>query len=112
MSQREVAIVGKNNTRVKVNGQEEILAKVSMLGSSTMVLNDANPVTGEFESIIVLEDTIFNSIDYGSVSILPFLVSTPASTVKAGAILSIGSGQYITGVRLVSGSVVLVRRQA
>lgn len=109
MSQREVAIVGKNNTKVKVNGQEEILTKASMLGSSTMVLNDANPIQGIFESIVVLEDTVFNSILVNNGEVLPSLVSTPATAVKAGAILSWGQGQYFNTVRLTSGSVLLVK---
>ena len=109
MSQREVAIVGKNNTKVKVNGQEEILTKASMLGSSTMVLNDTNLIQGIFESIVVLEDTVFNSILVNNGEVLPSLVSTPATAVKAGAILSWGQGQYFNTVRLTSGSVLLVK---
>lgn len=109
MSQREVAIVGKNNTKVKVNGQEEILTKVSMLGSPTLVLNDANPITGTFESIKVLEDTVFNSVTVGGQQVLSSLVTTPATAVKAGAILSWGQGQYFDSIRLVSGSVLLVK---
>jgi hypothetical protein len=33
MSQREVAIVGSNNTKAKVTGQEELLVKVNSYGS-------------------------------------------------------------------------------
>ena len=110
MSQREIAIVGSNNTRAKVTGQEEILTKASMLGSSTVVLNNASPITGEFESIVVLEDTVFNSIILGGGEVLPSLVTTPATAVKAGAIISWGQGQFFTTVRINSGSVLLVRR--
>lgn len=109
MSQREVAIVGKNNTKVKVNGQEEILTKVSMLGSSTVVVNDANPITGTFESITVLENTVFSSITVLGKEVLSNMVTTPATAVKAGAVLSWGQGQYFDSIRLVSGSVLLVR---
>lgn len=110
MSQREVAIVGKNNTKVKVNGQEEILTKASMLGSSTVVVNNANPIVGEFESIVVLEDTVFNSIQVNGGEVISNMIATPATAVKAGAILSWGQGQFFTTVRLTSGSVLLVRR--
>ena len=110
MSQREVAIVGKNNTKVKVNGQEEMLTKASMLGSSTIVVNDANPLTGEFESIVVLEDTLFNSIEINGQNVMSRVISTPANIVKAGAIISWGQGQFFTTVRLTSGSVLLVRK--
>lgn len=110
MSQREVAVVGKNNTKVKVTGQEELLTKASMLGSSTVVLNNASPITGEFESIVVLEDTIFNSLIVNNAEVLPNLVTAPATAVKAGAIISWGQGQFFTTVRINSGSALLVRR--
>jgi hypothetical protein len=110
MSQREVAIVGSNNTKAKVTGQQEILTKASMLGSSTVVLNNTSPFTGEFESIVVLEDTIFNSLIVNGREVLPSLVTTPATAVRAGAIISWGQGQFFTTVRINSGSVLLVRR--
>ena len=110
MSQREVTIVGQNNTKVKITGQQEILTKASMIGSSNVVVNDANPITGEFESIVVLEDTIFNSIQLSGVEMLTRVITTPANVVRAGAIISWGQGQYFTTIRLTSGSVLLVRR--
>jgi hypothetical protein len=110
MSQREVAIVGHNNTKVKITGQQEILTKSSMIGSSTVVLNDVNTITGEFESIVVLEDTVFNSIKVNNQEVLTNLVTTPALPVRAGAILSWGQGQYFNSLKLSSGSVLLVRR--
>lgn len=110
MSQREVAVVGKNNTKVKVTGQEELLTKASMLGSSTVVLNNTSPITGEFESIVVLEDTVFNSLIVNNAEVLSSLVTAPATAVKAGAIISWGQGQFFTTVRINSGSALLVRR--
>ena len=110
MSQREVAIVGSNNTKAKVTGQEELLTKVSMLGSSTIIVNDTNTVIGEFESIVVLEDTIIGGIEVNNLNVLPNLVTSPALPVRAGAILSWGKGQYFNAVKLLSGSVLLVRR--
>ena len=109
MSQREVTIVGHNNTKVKITGQQEILSKASMLGSSTIVLNNASPLVGEFESIVVLEDTVFNSIQVNGGEVISNMIATPATAVKAGAILSWGQGQSFTTVRLTSGSVLLVR---
>ena len=110
MSQREVTIVGHNNTKVKVTGQQEILTKASMLGSSTIVINDINTITGEFESIVVLEDTIFNSIEINGLNVTTRVISTPANIVRAGAIISWGQGQFFTSVKLASGSVLLVRK--
>jgi hypothetical protein len=110
MSQREVAIVGHNNTKVKVTGQQEILTKASMIGSSTIIVNDASPITGEFESIVVLEDTVFNSISLNGLEVITRVITTPLTPVRAGAIISWGQGQFFTTVRLTSGSVLLVRR--
>ena len=110
MSQREVTIVGHNNTKVKITGQQEMLTKASMLGSSTIVVNDTNSITGEFESIVVLQDTIFTSIQINGLNVMSSVISTPANVVKAGAIISWGQGQSFTAVQLTSGSVVLVRK--
>lgn len=110
MSQREVTIVGQNNTKVKVTGQQEILTKASMLGSSTIVVNDANPIVGEFEYIVVLEDTIFNSIEINGLNVMTRLITTPATAVKTGAIISWGQGQVFTTIRLTSGSVLLYKK--
>jgi hypothetical protein len=110
MSQREVAIVGHNNTKVKVTGQQEILTKASMIGSSTIIVNDTNTVTGEFESIVVLEDTIIGGIEVNNLNVLPNLITSPALPVRAGAILSWGQGQYFNAIKLLSGSVLLIRR--
>ena len=110
MSQREVTIVGHNNTKVKITGQQEILTKASMLGSSTIIVNDTNTVTGEFESIVVLEDTIIGGIEVNNLNVLSNLITSPALPVRAGAILSWGQGQYFNAIKLLSGSVLLVRR--
>lgn len=111
MSNKQVKIHGgPNNTAVTVSGQEELLVKQSMLGSPTLVINDINAVTGEFESIVVLENTVFTSITVNGVNALSSLVTTPATAVKAGAIISLGRGQYINGVQLTSGSVLAIRK--
>jgi hypothetical protein len=111
MPNREVKIHGgPSNTAAKVTGQEELLVKQSMIGSSTLVINDATAVTGEFESIVVLENTVFSSISVAGANVLSSLVTTPATAVKAGAIISWGRGQFITGIQLTSGSVLAVRR--
>ena len=34
MSQREVAIVGRNNTKAAVTGQEELLVKINSIGTA------------------------------------------------------------------------------
>jgi hypothetical protein len=41
MSQREVAITGKNNTKAAVTGQEELLVRVNSVNSSTGLATEA-----------------------------------------------------------------------
>lgn len=111
MPNREVKIHGgPNNTAAKVTGQEELLIKQSMIGSPTLVINDVNTVLGEFESIVVLEDTVFSAIFIGNDNVISSLITTPATAVRAGAIISWGLGQFITRIKLTSGSVLAVRR--
>lgn len=111
MPNREVKIQGgPNNTSTMVTGQQELLVKTSMIGSSTLVINDTTAVTGTFESIIVLEATVFSNITVAGSNVLSSLVTTPATGVKAGAIISWGQGQPITTIQLTSGSVLAVRR--
>jgi hypothetical protein len=111
MPNRQVKIHGgPNNTGVSVTGQEELLVKQSMIGSSTLVINDTNAVTGTFESIVVLETTVFSNISVAGADVLNSLVTSPATAVKAGAIISWGQGQPITTIQLTSGSVLAVRR--
>jgi cytoskeletal protein RodZ len=40
MSQKEVAIVGHNNTRAQVTGQEELLVKVNSIGSTSGIATE------------------------------------------------------------------------
>jgi hypothetical protein len=111
MPNREVKIHGgPNNTAAAVTGQEELLIKTSMVGTATLVINDTAAVTGEFESIVVLEDTIFSNISVLGTNMLSSLVTTPATAVRAGAIISWGRGQFFTTIQLTSGSVLAVKR--
>ena len=111
MPNREVKIHGgPSNTAAKVTGQEELLVKQSMIGSPTLVINDTTIIVGEFESIVVLEDTVFDTITVAGANVISSLITDPATAVKAGAIISWGLGQFITRIKLTSGSVLAVRR--
>jgi len=111
MSNRQVKIHGgPNNTAATVTGQEELLVKQSMIGSATVVINDTNALTGEFESITVLADAVFTSIVVNGANVVSTLITTPATAVKAGAVIAFGRGQYITSIQLASGSAYAVRR--
>lgn len=83
---------------------EEIL----VASQGTIVVNDTNEKTVTCDAIFVLEDTVFNSIKVAGVDIKADLISTPATAVKAGAMLRASGARKFSGVDLVSGSVVLI----
>ena len=78
------------------------------LAQGSYVVNDATEVTKSFDCLLVLEDTIFTSLKIGGVDKLSEYVSTPATAVKAGAIIRAKNVLKFSGVQLTSGSVLLV----
>jgi hypothetical protein len=83
---------------------EEIL--VAQQG--TVVVNDTTEKTTTHDAIFVLEDTVFNAIKVGGVDVKASLITTPATAVKAGAMIRATGGSKFSGVKLTSGSVVLI----
>lgn len=82
--------------------------EILIAGQGTYILNDTTEFTGNFDAIAVLEDTVFNSIKIAAVDVKSSYISTPATAVKAGAIIRPTSAQKFSGVKLTSGSVALV----
>jgi hypothetical protein len=82
--------------------------EVLVASQGTIVVNDTNEKTVTHDAIFVLEDTVFNSIKVAGVDIKADLISTPATAVKAGAMLRASGARKFSGVDLVSGSVVLI----
>ena len=82
--------------------------EILIAGQGTYILNDTTEFTGNFDAIVVLEDTVFNSIKIETVDVKSSYISTPATAVKAGAIIRPTSAQKFSGVKLTSGSVALV----
>lgn len=74
----------------------------------TFILNNTNVYTGKVDSIVVLEDTVFNKISINSIDVKSSYIGTPATAVKAGAIITPQSDAVFNEVDLVSGSVALV----
>ena len=74
----------------------------------TFIVNDTTEKTISHDAIVVLEDTVFNSIKIGGVDVKDDYISTPATAVKAGAIIRPINAQKFSAVDLVSGSVCLV----
>lgn len=74
----------------------------------TFVVNSTAEVTKTADAIVVLEDTIFNSIKINDVIVNDFYIQDASVAVKAGAIITPTADQQFSGVELESGSVVLV----
>jgi len=74
------------------------------------VVNDATEYTASIAAIYVLEDTIFNAIKVNGVDVKSTYISTPATAVKAGAMITPLSGAIFSAVDLTSGSVVAIRK--
>lgn len=76
--------------------------------NGTFILNNTTEYTGSIDAIVVLEDTVFNAVKIAGVDVKSSYIGTPATAVKAGAILTPTADQKFSGVKLTSGSVALV----
>lgn len=73
----------------------------------TKLVNDTTEVTATIGGIFVLEDTVFTSIKVAGSDVKSTYITTPATAVKAGALIT-GVGVNFSGVKLTSGSVNLI----
>ena len=76
--------------------------------SGTFILNNTTEKTAVIDMIVVLEDTVFNLVKIAGVDVKSIYIGTPATAVKAGAILTPKNNLQFSGVKLTSGSVALV----
>ena len=83
---------------------EEITAALE----GTKIVNDTDELTQDFDTIVVLEDTVFSSIKIGGSDVKATYITTPATAVKAGAIIRPLTNQVFSGVQLTSGSIAIV----
>jgi hypothetical protein len=83
---------------------EELL----VASQGTVIVNDTNEKTISYDAIFVLEDTVFNSIKVAGVDIKAELITTPATAVKAGAMIRCTGARKFSAVDLTSGSVALI----
>jgi len=74
----------------------------------TFIVNDTTEKTISHDAIVVLEDTVFNSIKIGGVDVKSSYIAATGTAVKAGAIIRPTDAQKFSAVDLVSGSVCLV----
>lgn len=82
--------------------------EILIAGQGTYILNNTTTFTGNFDAIVVLEDTVFNTIKTGGADVKSSYIAAPATAVKAGAIIRPTSAQKFTEVKLTSGSVTIV----
>jgi hypothetical protein len=82
--------------------------EILIAGQGTFILNNTTEFTGNFDAIVVLENTVFNSIKIAGNDVKASYIGTPATAVKAGAIIRPTSAQKFSGVKLTSGSVTIV----
>jgi hypothetical protein len=77
--------------------------------AGTVVLNDTNMYTGNIAAIHVIGDAVFTVLSDANGNDRADYITTPATAVKAGAMLTPFDKQNaFNGVQLASGSVVLV----
>lgn len=83
-------------------------------GAGSFVLNDTSEFTGNFDAIVVLEDTIIDSIKIDDIDVTSEYISNASTAVKLGAIIrpnnpnSFEVPNKFSSVQLSSGSVVIV----
>lgn len=80
--QREVAIVGSNNTRVRVTGQEELLVKVNAVDLANTGLAKESTLSTINTSLNNIESTLTGTFEVGAIlgSTLTFPYDLPDST--------------------------------
>lgn len=82
--------------------------EILIAGQGTYILNDTTEFTGNFDAVVVLEDTVFTTIKIAGIDVKSSYIAAPATAVKAGAIIRPTSAQKFSGVELTSGSVAIV----
>jgi hypothetical protein len=81
---------------------------ILIANQGTFVVNNTVEKTVTINAIVVLEDTVFNTIKIAGVDVKSTYIAATGTAVKAGAIIRATAAQQFSGVRLTSGSVALV----
>lgn len=83
-------------------------------GAGSFVLNDTSEFIGNFDAIVVLEDTIIDSIKIDDVDVTAQYIANASTAIKIGAIIrpknpnTFDVPVKFSSVQLSSGSVVIV----
>ena len=81
---------------------------ILIANQGSFVLNNTVAKTATINAIAVLEDTVFSAIRIAGTDVKATYIGTPATAVKAGAIIRATNAQQFSGVTLTSGSVLLI----
>jgi hypothetical protein len=81
---------------------------ILIANQGTFVVNNTVEKTVTINAIVVLEDTVFTAIKIAGSDVKSTYIAAPATAVKAGAIIRATAAQQFSGVRLASGSVLLI----
>ncbi len=81
---------------------------ILIANQGTFVVNNTVENTVTINAIVVLEDTVFNAIKIKGSDVKSTYIAAPATAVKAGAIIRATKAQQFSGVKLTSGSVLLI----
>jgi hypothetical protein len=81
---------------------------ILIANQGTFVVNNTVEKTVTINAIVALEDTVFNAIKIKGSDVKSTYIAAPATAVKAGTIIRAINAQQFSGVKLTSGSVLLI----
>jgi hypothetical protein len=86
------------------------MSVVSASKGSFILNNTSTYTTYNVRAIVVLQDTVFNEIRHAGLAgnVVSTYIGTPATAVKAGAIITPIESKLFSNIKLTSGSVALV----
>lgn len=89
------------------NGSDSVLTAAK---GSYILNNTSTYSANNVKAIVVLQDTVFSSFKHvgNAANVVSSYIATPATAVKAGAIITPLSNKEFTAILLTSGSVALV----
>ena len=81
---------------------------ILIANQGSFVVNNTVEKTVTINAIVVLEDTVFNTIKIAGSDVKSTYIAAPATAVKAGTIIRAPAAQQFSGVKLTSGSVLII----
>ena len=81
---------------------------ILIANQGSFVVNNTAEKTVTINAIVVLEDTVFNAIKIAGSDVKSTYIAAPGTAVKAGTIIRAINAQQFSGVKLTSGSVLII----